>query len=211
MWRYEPLDTRKYPVGSGPFRARGLAYAHVLAYVDARLPGGRRALLDRLGPADPFASFFDQIFIASGEYDLSPLVRLFAVAASMKGVDVGAFIRRRSARSGETDTKGVWKPALHGRTPEEVAPRLSFAFARYYPPCTGAALRTEPGLFEGELRGLPGCMNGVYVDSTIGFYEGALAGVGARDVRADFDPPVGDGVFAGVALERIHFTVRWAR
>jgi hypothetical protein len=209
MWRYEPLGPERFPIGAGPFHARGLAYTHMLGYVDARIDGARRTLLEHLGPADPFRAYYDQIFLVTGEYDVSPLVRLFLAAAKLKGKDVGTFIQRRAARSGGTDTKGLWKPMLHGRTPAEVASRLHMAFARYFPPCTADSLEAKPGMFRGELRGLPACMDGVYADSTVGFYLGALGSAGATNVVVDFERPVSDGTNTDVPLERIRFTVRW--
>jgi hypothetical protein len=166
-------------------------------------------LRERLGPGDPFGPYYEQLFLVAGEYDVSPLVRLLVAVAEIKGVEVGEFVRKRAARSSGDDTKGVWKPALHGRTPAEVASRLHFAFARYFPPCTGDPIRVEERRFDGELRGLPACMNGLYASSTIGFYEGALRDVGALDVDVAFERPESDGMTAGIPLERLRFTVRW--
>ncbi len=209
-WRFEPLDAVTFPVGEGPFRARGLAYVNALRYVDTRIPGARSSFLRALGERDPFATFSDQIFLVTGDYDVSPLVRLFVVAAGVTGIPVARFIQERSRWSGGSDTQGVWKPALHGSTPTEVAARLNFAFERYFPPCRGDVLATQPERFDGELRGLPSCMNGLYVQSTIGFYVGALEGAGARDVLVHFEQPEPDGAREGIAVERVRFAVQWA-
>jgi hypothetical protein len=210
-WRYEVLDPATFPVGQGPFRARGLAYVSALRYVDTQTPGGRRALLDGLGKGDPFGPFFDQIFLVTGDYDVSPLVRLFTVAAHLEAVPLARFIRLRAQWSGKSDTRGIWKPALHGTTPGEVAARLSFAFERYFPPC-GAEVR-EAGIerFEGELRRLPACINGLYAQSTAGFFVGALEGAGAHDVTIHFEDVSSDGAHAGVPLQRVPFTVQWRK
>jgi hypothetical protein len=207
-WRYEPLDPAPFPAGQGPFQSRGLAYVHILSYADARLPGGRAALLARVG-ANADSKFYEQIFLVTGVYDVSPLLRLFIAAADLNKTEVGAFIQRRAARSGASDTEGIWKPALHGRTPSEVASRLNFAFARYYPPCGAESLAADRGFFEGELHGIPACMNGLYADSTVGFYQGALGRLGARDLRVEFDRARPDGSNAGIPLERIRFRTRW--
>jgi hypothetical protein len=208
-WRYETLDSTRFPVGAGPFRARGLAYVNALRYVDERTPGKRRAFLDALGKGDPFASFYDQIFLVTGDYDVSPLLRLFAVAASLEGASIAQFIQQRARWSGGSDTKGVWKPALRGATTGEVASRLHFAFERYFPPCGAEVRSARHDRFEGELRRVPACMNGLYTQSTVGFYMGALEGAGARDVRVHFERPASDGSHAGVPLERIELVVQW--
>ena len=205
MWRYDPPS---FDLGACPFRARGLAYVHALGYVDAKVKGGRPAVVERLGDVR-LAAFFDQIFLVTGDYDVAPLVRLFSAVAEMTGTSVGAFIERRAARSGSSDPKGVWKPMLHGRTPAEVASRLYLAFGRYFPPCQAEPISSNRGLFEGELRGIPACMNGLYASSTAGFYTGALEGVGARGVTTLFQQPVDDGVRDGLPLQRVRFAARW--
>jgi hypothetical protein len=209
-WRLEPLDADSFAVGEGPFRARGLAYVGALRYVDTRIPGARAAFLRALGADDPFAAFYDQIFLVTGDYDVSPLVRLYVVAAELEGVAVGRFIQERARWSGGSDTKGVWKPVLHGPSPAEVAQRLNFAFERYFPPCGATVIASQAQRFEGELRGLPSCMDGLYVHCTMGFYAGALQGAGARDVLVRFEQPAPDGARAGVAVERIRFAVQWS-
>jgi len=93
--------------------------------------------------------------------------------------------------------------------PADVAARLNFAFERYFPPCRGEVVASRPERFEGELRGLPSCMNGLYVQCTVGFYVGALEGAGARNVILHFERPAPDGARAGVPLERIRFAAQW--
>ena len=208
-WRFEPLDPATYEVGKEPFRARGLAYVSALRYVDTRTPGARAAFLNALGAGDPFARFYDQIFLVTGDYDVSPLVRLFVVAAGLEGVPVARFIQERAQWSGGSDTKGIWKPSLHGAKPADVASRLSFAFERYFPPCGAQVIDVQAQRFDGELRRLPSRMNGLYAHCTVGFYVGALEGAGARDVVVHFQPPVSDGAHAGVPLERVRFAVQW--
>ncbi|MFT3775831.1 MAG: hypothetical protein QM820_61590 [Minicystis sp.] len=208
-FRYEPLGPAHFPIGQGPFRARGLAYVVALKYVDTRLPGGRRALLDALGPRDPFASFYDQLFIVSGEYDVSPLVRLYATCALIERVSVNRFIEERARWSAESDAKGVWKPMLKASSPEEMADRTHLAFNRYFPPCEATAVSARPGRFEGRLSRLPACMSGFYASATNGFICGAVELAGGSDARVEWDRPTTDGVLSGVPLEKVSFAVTW--
>jgi hypothetical protein len=208
-WRYEPLDRHAFPLGEGPFRACGLAYTGALRYVDKRLPGGRAALAAALGPNDPCLAFYEQLFLAVADYDISPLVRLFVAAARIEDVPIGRFIAERARWSGGADSRGVFKWPLHGATLEETAQRLHFAFNRYFPPCQAEPLGARTGRFEGELSRLPACMDGLYAHSTVGFCTGALESAGARDVRVEFEPRTSDGTHAGVPLVRARFTVTW--
>ncbi len=202
-WSYEPLERPGHP-----FRARGLAYVSALKYVDGPLPGGRRAFLEALGTSED-AAFYDQIFIVAGDYDVSPLLRLYVVAAAIEKTPLAAFIEERARWSGSSDSKGLWKPSLHGATPEDVAAKLHFAFNRYFPPCHAQPLNAERETFSGELSLIPTCMNGLYTASTLGFYRGALDGVGATGVHVDWERPIASGMHGGTKIERLRFTVTW--
>jgi hypothetical protein len=208
-WRYEPIDLTSHPLGEGPFHARGLAYATALKYVDTRLRGGRAAFLEALGPDDRYAPYYDQIFLVTGEYDVSPLVHLYVNAARMERVPVGRFIEERAKRSADTDSSGMWKPMLRAANADEMAGRLHLAFNRYFPPSHAEPVAEASGRFEGVLSRLPVCMSGLYVSSTIGFFAGALALKGARDVKTEFERPVSDSVTGGVPTEKARFCVTW--
>ncbi len=208
-FRFEPLLPPQFAVGEGPFRARGLAYVSALKYIQLRLPGGMPAFVAALGADHPFLPFYDQIFLVSGEYDVSPLLQIFLVCARIEGVDPGRFIIDRSRWSAEADTKGVWKPLLEASTPEGAAERTKHAFVRYFSPCSAQVLGVQPGRFEGELLRIPACMSGVYTSATTGFVEAALALAGAPGAKTQWQRPVPDGMVSGVAVEKIRFLVTW--
>ncbi len=208
-FRFEPLRATAFPLGEGPFRARGLAYVAALRYVDKRIPGGRAAVTAALGPGDPWAPFYDQIFLVSGEYDASPLLRLFEVCAQIEGVFVGRLIEQGSRWSAQQDAKGLWRAMLKGASLEERADRTRLAFNRYFPPCQAHQMALRPGRFEGELSSLPAPMVGLYASATNGFFAGALEYAGATDVRLDWGWPTPDGAIAGVPTERVRFTATW--
>ena len=52
-------------------------------------------------------------------------------------------------------------------------------------------------------------MSGLYVSSTTGFFAGALALKGARDIKMEFEKPLLDGVVGGVPTEKTRFCVTW--
>jgi len=207
--RFEPLPPTRFPVGQGPFRARGLAYVVALKYVDTRLRGGRDALRAALGPGDPYAPYYEQIFLVTGDYDVSPLVRLYVASAGIEGVSVGRFVEERARWSAEADSKGVWRPMLKADTPEQAAERSAFAFNRYFPPCQAVPVSARPGRFEAELAGLPACMTGLYGTSTAGFVSAAITLAGGTAVRTEWERPAPDGVRDGVPLERLRFVMTW--
>lgn len=202
MWRYEPLAA-----DSKVFRARGLAYVSAFKYVDTRLPGGREAFLAAIDRDD--RAFYEQIIVVAGDYEISPLVVLFVTLARLQKTPIEAFIEERARWSGSSDSKGVWKPALHGATVKDVAARLHFAFNRYFPGCEAHPIESAADHFTGELVNVPACMNGLYAASTVGFYRGALEGAGAAKVDLVWDRPKPEGRHAGIAVERLRFMARW--
>ncbi|NUP06688.1 MAG: hypothetical protein HOW73_11595 [Polyangiaceae bacterium] len=211
LFRIEPLPPSLFPIGDGPFRVRGLAYTTALEYVDTRLPGGRPALLAELGHDDPWAAYLQQIFVVAGDYDASPLVRVFCAVAKLKNRPVAEFIERRSRASAKADVHGMWKPLLKTSSPEAMAERLHIAFNRYFRPCEAQNLSVTPGRFEAELTKMPEPMAGLYVSSTRGFVSAALSAAGARDADIVMAPPGPDGREGPVPLLRARFVATWTR
>src|SRR5262249_53215780 len=203
--RFEPLDPRRFPPGSGPFRTRGISYESVLAYVDKALPGGRRAIAGLLGPGDPFAPYFDQIFVVSGDYDISPLARLLIALAAAAKREPGEFLEARSRKSAPQMAHGLWRQTLKASSPEAMAERLPLAHNRYFEPTRADARSVERGRFEAELSIVPAPMTGLYVASTTGFVAASLELAGGKDVRLAWSPPVPSGELAGVPTERVRF------
>ena len=201
MWRYEPLSAP-----SATFRARGLAYVSAFKYVDTRLAGGRPAFDAAIGAE---RAFYEQIFVVAGDYEVAPLLRLFVTVARLEDKPIERFIEERARWSGASDSKGVWKPALHGATPKDVAARLHFAFNRYFPGCEAHPLEASTDRFAGELAKIPSSMSGLYAASTVGFYRGALEGTGATGVELAWERPKPDGRVDGVPIERLRFVATW--
>jgi hypothetical protein len=207
--RFEPIDVARFALGEGPFRARGAAYEGSLAYADKKLPGGRAAIATLLGAADPYLPYFDRIFVVSGAYDASPLVRLNVALAERARVAPAAFVEAIARKGAERAVHGIYKPMLKTSSPEAMATRLFLAFNRYYEPTEARTIRVEPGRFEGELVRVPSQMNGLYVASTTGFVSTALELAGAAEARVDWPETAPDGELQGVRIERARFVATW--
>ena len=122
--RCEPLPaTDRHPIGNGPFRGRGVLFNGYLEYIARRTPGGMDAV--RAAIEDPaVVAFFDQIFLATGSYDLSPLIHLVRAAARVEGTPLGDFIRERSRAAAGLDAAGVYRQQLKAASPEQAAGEL---------------------------------------------------------------------------------------
>ncbi|MCA9599243.1 MAG: hypothetical protein KC776_38310 [Myxococcales bacterium] len=208
IWRFEPLGSELFPVGESPFRARGLSYTNALDYVQRKTPGGRAACFARLGNG-PFRSYFDQLFLAAGDYDAAPLLALFVVAADLEHVPVGRFIEARSRASARIDAETTSRHMLRTASPELMAARLPVAFNRYFEPCQASVSRIGPSGFDGELSNIPVAMSGLYVHSTNGFVSRALELAGAKGVRLEWQQPESDGDSWDVRVERVRFRASW--
>lgn len=187
---------------------RGHAFRTALDYIDNRLEGGRAAFFAALDPAERTA-YYDQIFVASGDYDVSRLVLLYRTVAAMKGVATGKFIEARSRWSAASVIQGLWKPVLKTVSPEAMAERVHFAFNRFFEPSRARPLLVAPGRLQVELSIIPAHMNGFYTTSTIGFVEEALKLAGAQDAKLAFDRGQPAGDLAGVPLEVFRFVATW--
>jgi hypothetical protein len=204
-FRFEPLDAAAYPPGTGPFRARGFAYNAALEYVDKRFPGGRPALRAAFGAGDPYVSYLDQLFLASGDYDVSPLVRLYVVLAAQVKTSPATFVEVGSRRSAVQQTQGMWKPMLKTSSPEAMAERVHYAFNRYFEPTQARNVSVSAQGFEVEFTKVPIQMRGIYLSSTNGFVTAALELAGATTPELVWQPPVADGELKGVRIEKVRF------
>lgn len=207
-WRATPLPLTTYALGQGPFRVRGLAYTSALEYVDKRLDGGKGAL-GTLMRGDPYAPYLEQMFIVTGDYDVSPLLALHVALAKHREAAVGEFIERRARASARPNILGVWRPSLKRTEPEEAAERLHYAFNRYFSPTLAQNVSSAPGRFEGVLSKVPAPMSALYVHSTVGFFRGALELTGIPSISTTFAAPADDGKLDDVKLQRLRFVVEW--
>lgn len=207
-FRYDPFGPEAFPIGGSPFRVRGLAYMALRHYADHKLPGGFGAVVDGL-EGDPFAAYYQQLFIAAGDYDASPLLRLFRRICDLRGREIGAFIAARSRASAAQDSTGMWKPLLKASSPMEMAKRLPLAFNRYFEPCAASVVDIRQDSFSGELGVVPEAMSGLYCQSTVGFVTGCLELAGARNATLEWTSRQPSGAHGGVPVQRWGFQARW--
>lgn len=208
--RYEPLPvTPRHPFGQGPFRGKGMIFEGLRAYAAQRIPGGMDAVLAEVGDPD-VKKFFDQIFLASANYDLSPLVRVVRVVARLERTPVDQFVRKSARTAAELHIGGLYRQQLKVNSPEEMATRLPRMFGRYYEPCQAEIISIEQGHLRARFTGLPTLLIGNYVWSNEGFIGRALELAGAQRPRFEWSAEQADGELEGISLRTIGFNVTWA-
>jgi hypothetical protein len=194
-----------FPLGQGPFRARGWAFLGALKYFSLRLRGGKPALMGALDSPE-LVAFWNQIFIATSDYDVVPLVAAYVAGARVEGVTPYHFVRERARAAGESDTTGAWSKLLKTSSPRAMSKRLNMAFDRYFSPCRAVARVDEPGTYQGVLMHVPACMNGLYTASTEGFVSRALEMAGARSLRFEWVGSKSGGHLESIPTENHEFS-----
>ncbi len=207
-WHFEPLGPTLFPIGESPFRVRGLAYVSVLDYVRRKTPGGFAAVEGAFA-GDPILAYFDQLFVALGNYDAVPLLCLFVLAAKLERKPIGDFIERRARASARSDAAGTFRPLLQAKSLAQLIERLPLTFNRYFEPCRASVSEIQVTGFRGSLDNVPEPMDGLYVFSTQGFVGACLESTGAKNVRFEWEKPSRTGLNAGVRLETLRFAVSW--
>lgn len=208
-FRFEPLGPELFKIGESPFRVRGLAYMALRQYAEHKVDGGFSAVVRALGN-DPFANYYQQLFIAAGDYDASPLMRMFQELSRRAGREIGSFIAARSRASAVRDSTGMWKPLLKHSTPHAMAERLPLAFNRYFEPCTASVEENEGASFSGTLKSVPESMSGLYCESTNGFVSACLEVAGASGARVEWLSREPTDALSGVAVATWRFRARWS-
>ncbi|MEZ4381069.1 MAG: hypothetical protein R3A79_06955 [Nannocystaceae bacterium] len=203
--RCEPLD---FPPGEGPFRARGTVLAGYMHYADARFPGGRAALRERLGDA-ALAAYFDRIFLAMSYYDLGPLLRAVEVLAREARAPLAAFIRERAQASAKADVSGIYARVLPSDSVAAMAEKLPWAFVRYFDGVDVEILASSAEAIDYRFSGLPTAMLGWYVWSNQGFVGESLRLAGAARARVENVAVVADGERDAIPLSAVVQRATW--
>jgi hypothetical protein len=194
--------------GESPFRTKGNVYRSLFDSADARVPGGHRAVRDRID--DPhLAAFFDQTFLAASSYDVLPIVPFGMVAARLCGMTYPEFVRGGAAFTAKRDMNGVYRVLLKLASPEAVVKRLPRILLQYFDfgRIEGRFVGTHA--YEAIARGLPQPLIAWIVNIAHGFLPVVMEAAGARDVDLQIGAREPDQEERGVLLYRSSFVVTW--
>ena len=192
--------------GKSPFHTKGHVYTGTLGYLKHAVPGSLPALYEHLEP--DVATFFEQIFLASGWYDNLPMAPLVEVAAQMLRKSPYDLVADMSRERGQEDIRGIHKLLLRVSSPEQVAVRLPRLTMRYF---DWGSVDVQPegrNRVRGVRTTVPELLVDWYFAATSGYLEAALPHAGARNVRTSLD--VGPEESAhGLPTRTIHVIIEW--
>jgi hypothetical protein len=201
----EPLP---FPIGTSPFRAKGVNYLNFAAFVEVQLVGGQKALIDKL--RDPeLRSFASQRFLAGSWYDALPMMPLIH--------ELGRELRtpplqlaRDLARFGvKRDASGIYRLLLKFTAPESLLERSTNTARQYFDFVTSSFTRLGERHYRLSHTGIPSLAAPTYMSIVEGFVETGLGLAGAKEVRQRWDKPEPAGTKHGVAVVRLQRDIEW--
>jgi hypothetical protein len=191
-----------------PFHIKGNPYRGLVHFVEKHLPGGLDALSRALDD-DALRAFIRQPFLASGRYDVLPIVPLTEAVAGILGTPVHAFIRVATCGQAQYDAKTVFKLIYDGATVESLVDRIPRFGAQYY----------DFGEFSGRILGpkklvlqharIPAYLHRWYGPMHEAYTEESGRIVGAKNARATAMPPIPAGVSGAFELVTASSEMTW--
>lgn len=194
-------------VGQSPFRLKGTIWLSARAYIDEHVPGGCRAVEERL-PADVRA-YFAQMFMPLGWYDALPVKPITAAAAAALGMSMTEFVRAQAAWKAEQDMRGIYKLLLKLTSPTAVWKRFGSIYSQFYD--FGRLTFDQAGKdsVDSCVHGMPAELAEWWIQATDSYMTVVLQAAGAKNVKATWKTPEADGVLCGVRLVRIRVNTAW--
>lgn len=194
--------------GESPFRTKGTAYLGLLASFDRRVPGGSKAVLERL--TDPrVAAFFGRRFLASSMYDVLPLLEASMLAAKIAGVPWREFVRGGARFQAERDLSGVYRMLLRVASPTLVVERLARILVQYFDFGEVEGEFTGMTRFEARVRGVPRPVAPWLTAIGEGFIPVVMKAAGAQKTSVLVHPFEPSGHVRGMEVASARFRVTW--
>lgn len=193
--------------GASPFRIKGVAWRDTIARHD-ELPGGSAAVRALL-PSDAHRRFYEQTFLASGWYDVMPMLFADAAAAKVAGVSFERSLRQGTRRQAHRVLSGIYRSFVKLMVPSAVAWALPRLAANYYDFGEVTTERVGAQHVRGVVRGIPVVAADWYAITSLEFVLVALELCGCVRPTLDWEIPAGANVREGYAITDLGFDIRW--
>jgi len=193
--------------GSSPFRTRGLVYLGAREYFTRRLQGNRTAI--DLALNEPMRAFWSQIFVASGMYDVLPIVDLSAAVARLADVGHRELVIDTASWLASQHLNGVYRLLLKLSSARQVAARLPQLSMRYFD--FGGSVVEELGAssMRAAQTGVPAPLVSWMTWVVEGFAKVVLRSAGARVVNIQIIGEARDGVVGGMETRTLRWQIQW--
>jgi len=202
------LDATDFAPGEGPFRIKGSAYTLHHRWVAEFLEGGLEAQQRRLGAWGDHP-FFDEIYLASGMYDVLPLVALGYVCAELRQESLAAFVEMRARYQAEKDLQLFRKMMVKLASPTSVAKRFPSVLASFFDFGEATSEVREKGV-SGRVSGVPQILATWMIATCRGFTTHALKVNGAKGVSIDAEVESSGLRQHGLPLCDLEFEFAWS-
>lgn len=201
------IPTLPAPPGKSEFHVKGVVYAGIFSRL-AQEPEAAAKLRAEL--ADPeLHRFYDQLFLASGWYDVFPIVPLIAALARVRSISFDVAAAEGARIRVTEDLNSIYRSVLRGTRPDEVAKRLTRGFSRYLDFGRAEVTSSSAGAIEISTSEMPTFLLPWYMPVAGTFFRVALESAGARDVRVSWRAPEDDGRRRDILLSRVHVALTW--
>jgi hypothetical protein len=193
--------------GQSPFRIKGVAWRDTVAR-HAELAGGCERVAAEL-PTDAHRRFYQQPFLASGWYDVLPMLFVDAAAARVSGLDYGESLRQGTRRQATRVLSGIYKGFVRMMVPSAVAWALPRLASSYYDFGKVETERVGAQQVRGRVLGIPQVLAGWYALTSLEYVLVALELCGCVRPALDWSAPTGHATRDGYAMTELAFDIRW--
>jgi serine/threonine protein kinase len=194
--------------GTSPFRIKGLSYRGFITLLNRVLPAGLDAFCEAL-PDESLRAFVRQPFLASGRYDILPMLPLYATLAELLATDMDGLVREATVAQCRYDAQTVFKAIWSNGTVESIAERIARFGARYYDFGWLSATIPEPNLLVLVHAGVPAYLRPWYEPMHVAYTEECMRIFGAESVVSTPRGTIADGKFGDFALIKTCTELRW--
>lgn len=200
-------DKLPIPAGQSPFHVRGLYYDRLMKRV-ASLPGGLERLLLHL--RDPgVREFIGQRFAWSRWYDALPTMPLYAALARVEGLDFETAVREGTRNGAHALVPSMFRSAMQFGGPGILAMRVTQVVLEF---SDFARINLDPfeeGSGSGTGSGIPLYIAPNMANSVIGWFQGMLELMGAKEINGRYVEVALDGKKGDFQTVSIRFEFSW--
>lgn len=204
------LEAVPFPPGDSPYHCKGVMYNDLFVYLDEQIPGGRKAVFDRLMHSR-LRPFILQPFVNVGWYDVFPLVSLQRVAAGMTETTNIEFVKRFSRWTFPRQVYGIYKFLLKLTTPDMMVRSLSRAVNQFFDFIKVDVQQVGPKSYRSSGSNIPEVLAPSYMASSEPGVVMLLEIAGAKGVRHRWLAPADNGEANGIKLVTVTREISWEK